>query len=197
VSANEGLEVLGEVVGGDERQDVRLEGIEVRVVEGLDRRVLDGAVHPLGLAVRPGVVGFCEAVLDAVLAADAVEDVAAEDRLDLWVAATVPGQVGESHPVAGQHGVDLAGEGGHDLAQEGGAVQLGIGVEGGDVDELRDAVDGEEHEELAFGQAQLADIGVDIADPGLGEALPLGGLLLTLRQAGDAVPLQAAVQGAA
>jgi hypothetical protein len=32
---------------------------------------------------------------------------------------------------------------------------------------------------------------------GLGEALALGGFLLALRQAGDAVPLQAAVQGAA
>src|SRR5215212_1245494 len=35
------------------------------------------------------------------------------------------------------------------------------------------------------------------ADRGLGEAAPLGGLLLSPRQARDAVPLEAAVQGAA
>src|SRR3712207_8025487 len=51
-SPAQGLEVLGEVVGPDEGQDVRLEGIEIRVVEGLDGGVLDAAVHPLGLAVR-------------------------------------------------------------------------------------------------------------------------------------------------
>src|SRR3712207_8472940 len=69
----QGLKVLGKVVGGDERQDVRLESIEIRVVEGLDGGVLDGAVHPLGLAVRPGVVGLGELVLDAVLAARSEE----------------------------------------------------------------------------------------------------------------------------
>jgi hypothetical protein len=60
-----------------------------------------------------------------------------------------------------------------------------------------DPVDGQEHEELAFGQAQLADVDVHVADRGRGEGLALGGLLLAMRQAGDAVPLEAAVQGAA
>ncbi len=89
--------------------------------------------------------------------------------------------------------MQLVGEGGHDLAQEGGAVQLGVRVVEGDVDELRDAVDGQEHEQLALRKAQLAGVDVDVADPGLGETLALGGRLLTLRQARDAVPLQAAV----
>jgi hypothetical protein len=126
---------------------------------------------------------------DPVLTADAIEDVAAEEGLDLGVAAAVPGQVGESHPVVGQHGMDAVGEGGHDLAQEGGTVQLGVGVEEGDVGELRDAVDRQEHEQLALGQAQLADVDMNIPDRGLGEGLALGGLHLALRQAGDAVAL--------
>jgi hypothetical protein len=83
--------VLGEVVGGDEGQDVRPERVEVGVVEGLDRRLLDRPVHPLRLAVRPGVVGFREPVPDAVLVAHPVEDVAAEEGLDLRVAAAVLG----------------------------------------------------------------------------------------------------------
>ena len=67
----ERLEVLGEVVGPDEGEDVRLESAEVRVVEDFDGGLLDGAVHPLRLAVRPGMVGLGEPVLDAVLAAAA------------------------------------------------------------------------------------------------------------------------------
>ena len=41
-------------VGSDEREDVRLEAVEIRVVEDFERRVLDGAVHPLCLAVVQG-----------------------------------------------------------------------------------------------------------------------------------------------
>jgi hypothetical protein len=133
-------------------------------------------------------------VLDAVFAADAVEDVAHPPGRG---PVAVLRQVGEGHAVAGQHGVDGVGERLHDIAQERGAVRLGGGVEEGDVDELRRPVDGEEHVELAFGQAQLAGVDVDVADRGLGEAPALAGLLRVARQAGDAVPLQAAVERAA
>ena len=69
--------------------------------------------------------------------------------------------------------MDSIGEGGHDLAEKGGAVQLGRRIQKGDVGELGDPVDGEEHEELAVGQAQFADVDMDVADGGLGEALAL------------------------
>jgi hypothetical protein len=65
------------------------------------------------------------------------------------------------------------------------------------VGELGHPVDGQEHEQLAVRQAQLADGEVDVADRGLGEALALGRSLRAAGQAGDAVPLQAAVQGTA
>jgi hypothetical protein len=65
------------------------------------------------------------------------------------------------------------------------------------VDDLGHPIDGQEQEELAFGEAQLADVDVDVADRGLGEALALGGLVVAPRQARDAVPRQAAVQRAA
>jgi hypothetical protein len=143
------------------------------------------------------MVRFGELVGDPVLLADAVEDVAAEERLDLGIAATVLGQVGEGHAVVGQHGVEPVGEDRDHLAQESGAVRLCVGAEEGDVDELRHPVDRQEHEQLALSQAQLAGIDVHVADPGLGEALALGRSLLVAGQARDAVPLQAAVQGAA
>jgi hypothetical protein len=143
------------------------------------------------------MVGLGEAVLDPVLVAHPVEDVAAEGGLELRVTAAVLGQVGEGHAVVGQDRVQPVGEGGHDLAQEGGAVQLGVGVVEGDVGESRDAVDGQEQEELALGQARFAHVDVDVADRGLGEALAPGGPLVALRQARDAVALQATVEGAA
>jgi hypothetical protein len=186
--------VLGEVVGAHGSQDVGLERLEVGVVEGLDRGLFHGAVHPLGLPIRPGMVGLGQPVLDAVLAADAVEDV---PHPPCRRPVPVLGQVGESHPVVGQDRVQPMGEGGHGLAQEGGAVQFGVGLEEGDVGELAHPVDGQEQGQLALGQPELADVDVDVADPGLGEPLALGGLLVIPRQAGDAVPLQAAVQGAA
>jgi hypothetical protein len=106
-------------------------------------------------------------------------------------------QVGEGHAVVGQHGVDGVGEHLDALAEERGAAHLGVGVEEGDVGELRHPVDGQEHVELALGQAQLAAVDVDVADRGLGEALAFGGLLAVPGQAGNAVPDQAAVQRAA
>jgi hypothetical protein len=146
------------------------------------------------------MVGPGEAVLDAVFIADPVEDVAAEDGLELGVAAAVLGQVGKGHApwatsgaracgdgstaprsIVGQHGVQPTGENRHDLAQESGAIGLGVGVEEGDVGELGDAVDRQEHEELALGQAQLADVEVDVADPGFGEPLALRGPLVSPR----------------
>src|SRR5215203_5153422 len=75
------LEVLGEVVSLDEGEHVGLQRLKAGVVEGLDGGVLDGgvldgAVHPFRLAVGPRMARLGEPVLDAVVAADAVEDVA-------------------------------------------------------------------------------------------------------------------------
>src|SRR3954447_14800933 len=76
-SPSERLEVLGEVVGGDEGEDMGLEAFQVFVVERLYGRVVDGPVHALGLAIGPGVVRLGEPMLDAVLPANAVEHVGA------------------------------------------------------------------------------------------------------------------------
>ncbi len=72
-----------------------------------------------------------------MLIAHPIEDVAAEEGFDLWVAAAVLGQVGEGHAVVSQYGMDLIGEHLDDLAQEGGAVQLGGGVQEGNMGEAR------------------------------------------------------------
>jgi len=115
-SPSQRLEVPGEVVGSDKGQDMSLQRLKVGVVEGLGGGLLDGAVHPLCLTVGPGVVWPGEAVLDAMLVADAVED-APEDGHDLRVATAVPGQVGKGHAVVGEHRVDLIREGLDHLTQ--------------------------------------------------------------------------------
>ena len=47
--------MLGEVVGRHESKDVCFEAFKVGIVERLDGGVLNGAVHPLGLAIGPNV----------------------------------------------------------------------------------------------------------------------------------------------
>lgn len=69
--------MLGEVAGSNKGQDMGLQAFQVVVVVNLHGGVLDRAVHPLGLAVGPRMIGFGQAVLDTVFDADAAEDMAA------------------------------------------------------------------------------------------------------------------------
>ena len=48
------------------------------VVEALDGRVLDGAVHPLDLTVGPGMLRLGQAMLDVVLGAGELEGMSPE-----------------------------------------------------------------------------------------------------------------------
>src|SRR3954453_12213946 len=49
--AAQGLEATAEVVGGDEVSQVHAQLVVRGVVEALDRRLLDGAAHPLDLPI--------------------------------------------------------------------------------------------------------------------------------------------------
>src|SRR4051812_43460250 len=71
----QGLETLSEVVGVEEGFEVLSELLVGLVVIAPNGGFLEGAVHPLDLTVGPGMVRFGEAVLDTMLAADAVEHV--------------------------------------------------------------------------------------------------------------------------
>ncbi len=67
------LEVLGEVLGRQVVRDVASELAVGLVMVGPNRSLLEGAHHPLGLAVRPRVVGLGEAVLYAASPAELAE----------------------------------------------------------------------------------------------------------------------------
>ena len=87
---------------------MRSELVEALVVVTLDSRIFRRAVHPLSLSVGPRVIGFCQTVLDAVLTAEAIEQVHAETGCR---AGTVTRRMAEPHPVVGQYRVDLVGRG--------------------------------------------------------------------------------------
>ena len=158
------------------------------VIKLLDGGFFQGSVHALDLSVGPGMVDLGQAVLDAICHADAVEDV--------LEGVAVPLVVAELDAVVGEDRVDRVRYGCDQVAQElsgfhlaGRTVQFGI-------DELRGAVDSHEQAQLAFFGADLGDVHMKITDRiGLELLLPGGLVAFDLRQAANAVPLQAAMQG--
>jgi hypothetical protein len=66
--------MLCKIAGGHEREDVSLQALEARVVEGLDGRLFNRPVHSLGLTVRPRVIWLGQPMLNAILGADPIED---------------------------------------------------------------------------------------------------------------------------
>lgn len=81
------------------------------VIEPSDGRVLNGAVHPFDLTVRPRMIEFREAMLDAVLSAGQVEGVGAkqlmrgEHLLNFGDTPASPRR-GELKAIVGEHRVD-------------------------------------------------------------------------------------------
>ena len=71
------------------------------VMEALDGRLFDSAVHPLDLSVGPGVVRLREPVLDVVRLADHVEA-----HLALLCSVTVARLLGKLNAIIGQDRVD-------------------------------------------------------------------------------------------
>jgi hypothetical protein len=113
---------------------------EAEEVKDLERRLFDGAVHSFGLTIGPRMIRLSELMLDAILTADAIEDVSKPPGC--W---TLPilGEIGESRAVVGEHGMDPVGKGSNDVAEEGRAVHLtGFLIEF-DIGEFRNAVDRE------------------------------------------------------
>ncbi len=89
--------------------------IVVVVVEALDGRVLDGAVHSLDLTVGPGVLRLCGAMIDPCFCAGELEGVGAEEFsvcqsfLDLRDRRASSARRRELDALVGQHRVDLVG----------------------------------------------------------------------------------------
>ena len=67
--------MLCEIVGGHEGQDMGFQTFQAVIVKGLECRVLDSPVHPLGLPIGPRMIRLGEAVLDGEFSAGAIEGV--------------------------------------------------------------------------------------------------------------------------
>ena len=156
--------------------------------------LLDSAIHAFDLAVGPRMIGFGEAVFDAVAAASPVEGMPAQQSGD---ALPVPGQIGELDAVVGEHGMDVVRD---RLDQSVEKVRGGLGVgsldEPGD-GELGSAIYGDEEVELSFGGGDFGDVDMKVAN-GIGFELFLFtgcGVAFHLRQPIDPVTLKAAMKG--
>ena len=159
------------------------------VVIALDHRVLDRAVHPLDLTIGPRMVHLGQPVLDVVLGANAAEDV--REGIGVLLA------VGELNAIIRQDDVDAVGYRQDQIAQELRRFHLAGTLDQTNEGELAGAVDRHEQGELAFFGADLCDIDMKVADRILLEAFLLRLVGFDLRQAADAVSLQAPVQAGA
>ena len=170
------------------------------VMIAFDRRILDRAVHPLELSVRPGVSRLGQAMVDIVAGTSKLEAVSSEglagrNRLldDGGGRGDVAGR-GEVGAVVGEHRVHPVGHGLDEMPEEiardpprRSSMELDEG-------ELGRAVDGDEQVEPPFRRVNLGQIDVEVAERVSLEARPLGFVAADLRQSADAVALQAAVQ---
>lgn len=171
--ASQALEAFSGVVGGDEVVEVSSQLIVAVVVEAPDGGVLDGAVHPLDLTVRPGMVDPGEAKLDAMVAAVHGEHVGhGPGRGPIGMT----GCEAELDAVIGQHRMDPVGHGRDEGFEEGGRGDAIGAFRQLDQGELAGSVYRDEQVELAFGGLQLGDVDVEEADR-VGLELLLGGFL--------------------
>jgi hypothetical protein len=68
------IELLGEVVGHQESIQVRFQMVMGLIVILFHGGVFERAVHAFSLAIRPGMIGFGQPMVDALLLADATKD---------------------------------------------------------------------------------------------------------------------------
>jgi hypothetical protein len=116
--AFEGLQALGEVIGGNEVCEVTSELVVGFVIEAFDRRIFDRSVHAFDLAVSPRMLGLGEAMIDVGFGAGVFEGVgsewllASDQLLDLRWPPALATRIGEVKAVVGEYGVDFVGNSG-------------------------------------------------------------------------------------
>jgi hypothetical protein len=101
----ERLESLGKVIGHPEGLQVRFQVVVGLVVTLFYSGVFARAVHPFHLPIRPGMVGFGQPMVDAMLLTDAIKNM----LKGVYIALTVA----ELDAVISQHRMDLIGHNGN------------------------------------------------------------------------------------
>jgi hypothetical protein len=160
------------------------------VVEALDGRVLDGAVHALDLAVGPWMIDLGEPAFDPVLVADPPEDV-----VEGGFVVSVIGELDaprhclsdqwRSNGSIGEHRMQSIGSGGDQISQELGGRLAGL-LDWLGEGELAGPVDGHEQAWFAFGGLHLRNVDVEEPDRIAFEPLSFRFVTGDVGQAGDA-----------
>jgi hypothetical protein len=196
--ASETLEAFCEVVGVEERDEMRAKAVMRLVVKASDRGVLDRAVHPFDLTVGPRMIEFGEAMLDAELGAGQIKSVGTEGmsvREQLFDVPDTPSALwrGELKAVVREDRVNAVRHTLNEPSQEvrrdtprGPLVELREG-------ELAHPVDRDEQIELALLGPHLRQIDVDVPERIGPELAPLG-WALDARQPADPVALEEAMK---
>jgi len=156
------------------------------VVIAFDGCFLDGAVHPLDLTIRPGMLDLSQSMFDTALPTRTAEDVLEGE--------TVPSTIRELNAVVGQYSVKPVGNSFDEILQKLGRLQLPRLSMQFNKGKFAGAVDRNEQIQLPFGCLYLGNIDVEIADWIALELFLRGLAALDLRQTRDAMALKAAVQ---
>ena len=69
------LESFGKVISREKLREMLFELLVRLIVVALDRRLLDGAIHPLDLSVSPRMIDFRQTMFNSVFVTDAVKQV--------------------------------------------------------------------------------------------------------------------------
>lgn len=127
----QGLKALGEIIRHQERVEMLFELVVRMIVMASHRGVLERAIHAFDLPVGPRVVGFREAMVDTVVAAEAIKEMRGQPG---GRAGAIAGSMTELTAVVRQDRVDRIGHGFDQGLQErdgdqtiGASMQLGIG----------------------------------------------------------------------
>lgn len=183
------LEPLGKIVGLQKHLQM-LSQLGMALVEvAIHRTFFDTAVHTLNLPICPRMIGFGQAMVNAMRFTYLI-------KFQLTFLLD-PRLMRKLSAIVGQDGVDVVRDSFDQPAQKGASVfasrpfkQLGEG-------KLGSAVNGYKEIELALLGSDLADVQVKIADRVLFETFLLGRLALSFGQTADAMALEAAMQGRA
>ena len=143
-----------------------------------DGGVLDRAIHPLDLAIRPRMLRLRQPVVNIIGGAGIFEGMRSEglllgDHLPDFHRRRVASGIGEVGSVIGKDRGERVRDGLDQPTQEVCGVAPGDRLAEFDKGELRGPVDGDKEIELALGGSNLRDVDMEIADR-IGLELPLG-----------------------
>ena len=189
--AFECLQTTTIIIGVDEVFEVTCQLLVIVIMEPFNSCLLDCPVHPLDLAVGPGMLRFCQTVLNPVFPAPHIEHVG---HVGGGRAILIAWRICKLDPIVRENCMDFIGHG-FDNRDEKGGSRLSVGF----IDKLAEGeftgpVNGDIQMQLAFRGPHLSDINMEVANWIRLEFLFVRLVTRHLWQTGYAMALKAAVQ---